>query len=52
MDISKEKVIGCTGPCSIKILYDDMFIEGEAVIDRKECCGVDFYGIIQKLNNM
>ena len=52
MDISKEKVIGCTGPCSIKILYDDMFIEGEAVIDRKECCGVDFYGIITTLYKM
>ncbi len=52
MDIDKEKTIGCTGPCSFKILYDDIFIEGEAAIDDKSCCGVDFYGIIQKLNNL
>lgn len=52
MDTNRGKAIGCTGPCSFKILYDDIFIEGEAAIDSKECCGVDFYGIIQKLNNM
>lgn len=52
MDIDKTKSIGYTGPCSFKILYDEAFIEGEAAIDSKECCGVDFFGIIQKLNNM
>ena len=35
MDISNKKVVGCTGSCSIKILYDDIFIEGEAAIDNK-----------------
>lgn len=52
MDINKDKAIGCIGPCSFKILYDDIFIEGEAAIDDKACCGVDFYGLIQKLNNI
>lgn len=52
MDIDTSNLIGCTGPCTFKILYDDIFIEGEARIDRKECCGVDFYGIIQTLKSM
>lgn len=52
MDINTTNLIGCTGPCTFKILYDDIFIEGEAGIDRKECCGVDFYGIMLMLQDI
>ena len=52
MDLSNNKIVGCTGSCNFKISYDDALLEGLAEIDDKYFCGVDFFGIIQKLNCM
>ena len=52
MDLSNNKIVGCTGSCNFKISYDDALLEGLAEIDDEHSCGVDFFGIIQKLNCM